>query len=128
MLENFLNQFYERISFKYGEGFKEKAFAKLFLPNAVLMEKVEKEYIQKSVREHIEEFNSVIAEYPCLFVRGFNEKQLEYSFIENEDCILVSSKYEKTYYRNEEEVVEQGINNMIIVKHEGLLKIASIIW
>ncbi len=128
MINKFLGDFYKTISFECGESFKSEKFKKFFLPNAVLMEKNDGKYAQKTIDEHIAEFDVAIRDYPHLFVKGFHEVQTDYSIIENEDCILVSSKYKKNYCRNGENITEYGTNNMIIVRFNNEYKIASILW
>lgn len=92
-MKAFLDEFYKTISFEHGEMFKTEKFHSFFLPNAVLMEGNNGIYVQKTVDEHISEFENAIEEYPQLFVKGFHEHQTEYTFVENDACILVSSKY-----------------------------------
>jgi len=128
MLEQFLKQFYQILSFEKGEPFKDDAFSSLFLDNAVLIEKVDGVYKQKSVEEHVAEFHDAIKNYPALFERGFHEEQTDFSAIKNETCCLVSSQYTKTYSRQGELYSENGINNMVIVKCGDCFKIASVLW
>lgn len=128
MIEDFLNKFYETISFEHDESFKEAQFAELFLDNAVLLEKDGPLYKKKTINEHINEFKYTINNYPELFLYGFKEKQISFTLTENEECILVSSCYQKYYSRNNEVVEEQGINNMIITKLNNKFKIACVLW
>ena len=127
-MEGFLLDFYNTISFKHGESFKDELFKALFLPNAILIENVDGIYVKKTVHEHIEQFNTTIRDYQQLFVKGFHEEQISYKVIESENCILISSTYQKTYSRNNEPVIEIGVNNMMLVLQNGEYKIASILW
>lgn len=128
MLKQFLTDFYAVISFENGGYIDREKFQNFFLESAVLIENKNGVFVQKTVENHLAEFDSAISEYPELFENGFHEVQTEYTVIENETCFLVSSKYKKTYTRNKNAVVESGINNMIIAKWNGQLKIASVLW
>ena len=128
MLEEFLKQFYQVLSFEKDEPFKDEAFRNLFINNAVLIESENGNYKQKSLEDHIAEFHDAIENYPALFERGFHEIQTDYSVIESENCYLISSKYKKTYSRQGEPYSENGINNMTIVKCGDSYKIASVLW
>ncbi len=128
MLSDFLQEFYKTISFKTNECFKEIAYRNFFIDNAALIEQSSEGYIQKTLDTHISEFNEAIVNYPQLFMSGFIERQLSFSFVENSDTFLVSSEYTKSYTRDNEIVVETGTNNMIIVKHQDTFKIVSILW
>jgi len=127
-MEKFLSAFYITISFESGGAFKDELFRNFFLPNAILIENYDGVYKQKTVDEHIEEFNSAIRNHPNLFTRGFHEMQTDCKMIESGNCILVSSSYQKTYSRNNETIVETGVNNMIVVLQDSEYKIASILW
>lgn len=127
-LEQFLKRFYETISFESGELFKADEFRNLFMANASLLETGDGGLISKTVEDHIKEFQYAIAEYPELFENGFHEHQTDVSIIENETCFLVSSKYRKRYTRYHQPVVEDGINNMVLVKGEHGIQIASVLW
>ncbi|BCN30196.1 hypothetical protein [Anaeromicropila herbilytica] len=128
MLDRFLDNFYQVISFEKDEEFKETEFKELFISNAVLMEKDNEIIIQKNLEQHIDEFRIAIKQYPQLFELGFHERQLGYQHIEEGDTFLVSSRYEKKYCRGGKEVVEYGVNHMVIIKDNKKLKIASVLW
>jgi hypothetical protein len=128
MIQKFLDDFYETLSFEQEEQFKADKFRTFFLSDSILMESINGVFRQKNIDEHISEFEYAIKEYPQLFSQGFHEEQTEYTFIENDNCILVSSKFQKSYCRNGEEVIEKGINNMLIVRDNSAFKIASILW
>lgn len=127
-LTEFLELFYNTISFEYGEKFKSATFRELFYPFAVLIENVNGEYKNKTIEEHINEFENVIKAYPQLFIKGFHEVQTHCEFIQNDNCFLVASTYKKTYSREQKDIVEHGKNNMTIINNKGKFKIASIIW
>lgn len=127
-INEFLDLFYNTISFECGDQFKSEAFRKLFYPFAILIENVNGEYKYKSIDEHIKEFETIINEYPQLFLKGFHEVQIQCEVIEKNNYFLVSSDYRKTYCRNQEDVVEYGANNMTIICDNGKYKIASINW
>ena len=124
----FLEDFYKTISFECGEMFKAEEFRLLFDPNAMLVEKVEDRFIQKTIEEHITQFETTIRDYPELFIKGFHEVQIHCDMIESEKCYLVCSEYRKAYSRNNEEVVEYGKNNMIVIYEGNCFKIVSIVW
>lgn len=128
MIQKFLDDFYETLSFEQGEQFKADKFRSFFLSNSILMESSNGAFRQKNIDEHISEFEYAIKEYPQLFSQGFHEEQTEYTFMKNDNCILVSSKFQKSYCRNGEKVIEKGINNMLIVRDNSAFKIASILW
>lgn len=127
-MEQFLKKFYRTISFERGEPFKENEFRNLFLTNASLLETKDGVLISKTVEDHINEFRYAIANDPQLFENGFHEYQTDVSIIENEICFLVGSKYRKTYIRNHQPVVEDGINNMVLVRDDHGIRIASVLW
>lgn len=127
-INEFLEGFYKIISFEQGESFKSETFRELFHPTALLFEKVDGGYKTKTIGEHIQEFEDVIKDYPQLFVKGFHEVQIDYEIIESEACYLISSTYKKTYWKNGQEVIEYGKNNMTIIGDGDKFKITCIIW
>lgn len=127
-LEQFLNEFYEVISFEHNEPFKSEQFMNLFVKDALLIEKYEDKYIHKTIDEHMNEFEEVIKKHPELFIKGFHEIQLDYEALQTQEYILVKSKYKKSYASMEEEIIEVGYNCMTIVREQDEFKIASIGW
>ena len=128
MISEFIETFYQTISFNNGEKFKNEKFKQLFTANATLYEKIESEYKTKTVNEHIEEFEYVIENYPDLFLKGFKEHQIECEITKEDSVYLVKSKYCKKYARNDEDLVEYGTNNFKIITEENYFKITSVTW
>lgn len=120
----FLQQFYQLISFEHNETLNEN-FATLFSDDAFILNLENKQ--RQTIQEYIDEFHSIVKEYPQLFVNGFHEKQLRFEII-NEDAsqILLSSTYEKRYSQNNKESIEYGENYMSIKKMDDNFKITMI--
>lgn len=128
MVEQFLIHFYNTISFREIEEFKENDFLSLFLENASLLEENEGKFEKQTPIQYVRQFTMILKNNKEFFVNGFIEKQIEYEKIETENGYLVASRYEKSYTNNEGKVVEYGTNQMILVEQNGQLKIASILW
>ncbi len=128
MVEQFLTHFYNTISFREIEEFKENDFLSLFLENASLLEENEGKFEKQTPIQYVRQFTMILKNNKEFFVNGFIEKQIEYEKIETENGYLVASRYEKSYTNNEGKVVEYGTNQMILVEQNGKLKIASILW
>ncbi len=128
MVEQFLTHFYNTISFREIEEFKENDFLSLFLENASLLEENEGKFEKQTPIQYVRQFTMILKNNKEFFVNGFIEKQIEYEKIETENGYLVASRYEKSYTNNEGKVVEYGTNQMILVEQNGQLKIASILW
>lgn len=128
MVEQFLTHFYNTISFREIEEFKENDFLSLFLENASLLEENEGKFEEQTPIQYVRQFTMILKNNKEFFVNGFIEKQIEYEKIETENGYLVASRYEKSYTNNEGKVVEYGTNQMILVEQNGQLKIASILW
>ena len=128
MVEQFLTHFYNTISFREIEEFKENDFLSLFLENASLLEENEGKFEKQTPIQYVRQFTMILKNNKEFFVNGFTEKQIEYEKIETENGYLVASRYEKSYTNNEGKVVEYGTNQMILVEQNGKLKIASILW
>ena len=128
MVEQFLTHFYNTISFREIEEFKENDFLSLFLENASLLEENEGKFEKQTPIQYVRQFTMILKNNKEFFVNGFIEKQIEYEKIETENGYLVASRYEKSYANNEGKVVEYGTNQMILVEQNGQLKIASILW
>ncbi len=128
MLEKFINQFYETISFTLDEGFKGDRLRELFFENAVFLEENNGEYNTKTLSQFISEFEAIVEKYPELFVNGFIEKSISYDILECDSYYLVKSKYEKTYTIKNKLHLEKGTNMITIVKMKEGLKISHIAW
>ena len=128
MVEQFLTHFYNTISFREIEEFKENDFLSLFLENASLLEENEGKFEKQTPIQYVRQFTMILKNNKEFFVNGFIEKQIEYEKIETENGYLVASRYEKSYTNNEGKVVEYGTNQMILVEQNGQSKIASILW
>ncbi|HCL02878.1 MAG TPA: hypothetical protein DHW61_10790 [Lachnoclostridium phytofermentans] len=128
MLHTFIKDFYKTISFDKGEEWREEAFREYFLSDAILFECKVGCYHRKTIDEFVSEFTSLIKFHPEYFENGFQEKQVNVKIIENDISTLTSSEYEKCYCISGKEVKEYGIFNMSIVKKDGTLKIACLIW
>ncbi|ABX43553.1 hypothetical protein [Lachnoclostridium phytofermentans] len=127
MLHTFIKDYYNTISFDRVEEWKEEALRDFFVRNAILFEYKDGIYHRKTIEEYVSEFTSLIKFHPECFEKGFQEKQVSVKIIENDIGMLVSSEYEKCYRISGKEIKEYGINNMSIVKEEGILKIACLI-
>lgn len=128
MVEQFLTYFYNTISFREIEEFKENDFLSLFLENASLLEENDGKFEKQTPIQYVRQFENLLKNNKEFFINGFIEKQIEYEKIETENGYLVASRYEKKYTNNEGKVVEYGTNQMILVEQNGKLKIASILW
>ncbi len=128
MVEQFLTHFYNTISFREIEEFKENDFLSLFLENASLLEENDGKFEKQTPIQYVRQFENLLKNNKEFFINGFIEKQIEYEKIETENGYLVASRYEKKYTNNEGKVVEYGTNQMILVEQNGKLKIASILW
>lgn len=129
MLNEFLNRFYETISFPAGSPFPADHFRALFRPDALLLEQTEEGgYAIKTVEEHIREFEEAVQDYPQLFSCGFWERQTSLEWTEENGVFLVHSHYEKRYVRDGNPVLEAGVNHMTILREKDQLRIACVIW
>ncbi|MCI9368203.1 MAG: hypothetical protein HFF19_08015 [Oscillospiraceae bacterium] len=128
MLDEFLTQFYQVISFGSGEPFSAERFRVLFRPDALLLERTDAGYISKTADEHIQEFEMVVRDYPELFTEGFTERQTSLKWTEQNGVYLVHSGYEKHYVRGGEPVTEYGVNHFTILVDGGTPRIACAVW
>ena len=114
MLGEFMARFYQAISFEPGEPFPAERFRVLFRPDALLLEKVDTGYISKTADGYIQEFETVVRDYPELFAEGFTERQTSLEWTEQNGVYLVHSGYEKRYIRDGKPVTERGVNHFTI--------------
>lgn len=128
MITEFIEKFYNTISFKGGEKFKSEEFKSLFINGALLIEIIDGDYLIKSVDDLIMEFEEAIKNDPELYKDGFIEKQLSVKVLDSGECYLVRSEYIKCYTRNNRTVSEKGYNRFTLINHNGSIKIACVVW
>ena len=128
MLDEFMAQFYQAISFGPGEPFPAERFRALFRSDVLLLERTDAGYISKATDEHIQEFETAMRDYPELFAEGFTERQTSLEWTEQNGVYLVHSGYEKRYIRGGEPVTECGVNHFTILIDGGTPRIACAVW
>lgn len=128
IIKDFLDKFYQTISFGKNEGFKSAEFKDLFYEKALLIENRDGDIITKSIDDHIGEFETAIESYPEVFVNGFMEEQTGYEILSSDMYILVKSDYIKKYTINGELKSGSGSNMITLVKNGNKIRIFSIAW
>ena len=128
MLDEFMAQFYQAISFGPGDPFPAERFRALFRLDALLLERAGSGYLSKAVDEHIREFETAARDHPELFAKGFTERQTSLEWMEQNGVYLVHSGYEKRYMRGGKPVTECGANHFTILIDGGTPHIACAVW
>lgn len=128
MLDEFMAQFYQAISFEPGEPFPAERFRALFRLDALLLERAGAGYVSKTADEHIREFETAVRDHPQLFSEGFAERQTSLEWMEQNGVYFVHSGYEKRYMRGGKPVTECGANHFTILIDGGTPQIACAVW
>lgn len=120
LLENFLDNFYKAISFYRVNEFDAGYFASLFTKDASITN------TEKSVtiNQYIEEFTTIMREFPHIFKYGFIEQQINYTYTKKDNTIRVDSHYKKAYNKSN----ETGINHMQIIQLNDQFYISAITY
>ena len=131
-LEDFLNTFYETISFDNVEKFDSEKFLSLFTQNAQLAERTGESLCSELVGDYVTVFLEEVKNFPAHYSYGLKEVQTGYERLNGEDYVLVKSEYEKRVSKNTpegfQETLTTGCNFMILCKDGDWFKILSIAW
>jgi len=131
-LEEFLNTFYEAISYERADCFDSERFTGLFTSNALIAERTGESLCSETITDYVKAFLEEVKNFPDRYNYGSREVQKSYERLNGEDYVLVKSEYEKRVSKTTpdgpEEVLTNGCNYMILCRDEDWFKILSIAW
>jgi hypothetical protein len=133
-LEEFLNTFYETMSFESVEKFDSEKFLSLFTRNAMLAERAGETLCYEMIDDYVHVFEEEAKRFPEHYSYGLQETQIGYQRLNGEDFVLVKSDYEKRVTQSEaaegesREQVTHGCNYMTLCRDGDWFKIMSLAW
>lgn len=96
-IKTFLDSFYETLTFKKGEEFKEKAFRIKFSNNARIVENDEGKMNAMGLDEYIKEYKKRIKDYPLVYGNGIQERQIDFELKMDHELYVVRSEFFREY-------------------------------
>jgi len=131
-LEEFLNTFYEAMSFSSAEKFDVERFVSLFTRNATLAERAGETLCYETVEDYVKVFEDEAKRFPEHYNYGIHEMQTAYAWLDGEDFVLVKSEYEKRVRKSAgdgmQEQLTRGCNYMTLCRDGDWFRIMSLAW